>query len=102
MRRVPAGIQPLASVFSSVDDTEGLRAYAQEARAVGLTGGLHPPAPDTCDPPGIHPHDKEIERARRILAAFAEAAAAGSGVVTVDGRMVDARSLSGRGRCWPG
>jgi citrate lyase subunit beta / citryl-CoA lyase len=86
-----AGVQPLASVFSSVDDTEGLRAYAQEARALGFDGvGCIHPRQVRVVHEAFAPADKEMEQAQRILAAFDEATAAGSGVVAVDGRMVDA------------
>lgn len=35
------------------------------------------------------PSEKEIERSRKIISAFEEAQAAGQGVVTVDGRMIE-------------
>ncbi len=86
-----AGVQPLGSVFSDVDNMEGLRAWTQEARLLGFdgVGCIHPR-----QVPVVHdafaPTDKEIERAQRILAAYDEAAAQGRGVVAVDGKMVAA------------
>jgi malyl-CoA/(S)-citramalyl-CoA lyase len=39
------------------------------------------------------PAAQEVERARRIVAAMDEAARAGRGAVTLDGRMIDAASI---------
>ncbi|MCG8097651.1 MAG: hypothetical protein JAZ05_01035, partial [Candidatus Thiodiazotropha taylori] len=39
------------------------------------------------------PSEKEVDRARRIVKAMEEAAAAGLGAVSLDGRMIDAASI---------
>jgi len=49
---------------------------------------IHPSQVDPCNRV-YAPSDDEVEQARRIIAAFEEAEAAGKGVVTVDGRMIE-------------
>jgi citrate lyase subunit beta/citryl-CoA lyase len=86
-----AGLQPLASVFSDLDDLPGLRAWAEEARAFGFEGMgcLHPRQVRVAHE-AFTPGPDEIEKAGRIVAAFREARAAGLGVAAVDNKMVDA------------
>ncbi|MBP7693983.1 MAG: hypothetical protein KA764_18820, partial [Anaerolineales bacterium] len=86
-----AGVQPLASVYAEVDDLDGMRRFAAEARAFGFEGVacLHPRQVAAAHA-GFRPGPDEVEQARRIVAALAEARAAGQGVVAVDGKMVDA------------
>lgn len=85
-----AGVQPLASVYSDVGDMTGLAAWARQARALGFDGvGCLHPRQIAVVHEAFAPGQAELERARRIVAAFAEAAAVGQGVATVDGKMVD-------------
>ncbi len=76
-------------------DSDGLRRSAERARLLGFDGkcAVHP---GQVGP--IHavfaPTPAEVERARRVLAALAEAEARGQGVATLDGEMVEA--LHGR------
>jgi citrate lyase subunit beta/citryl-CoA lyase len=86
-----AGVQPLASVFSDVDDLNGMRAFATEARAFGFegVGCLHPRQVRAAHE-GFQPLPEEIQKAQRIVVAFEEARTAGRGVAAVDGKMVDA------------
>jgi citrate lyase subunit beta/citryl-CoA lyase len=85
------GVQPLASIYSDVDDSDGFVRWVREARQMGFdgVGCLHPRqiAPAHA---AFVPSPAEVERARRIVAAFDAAKAAGQGVVSVDGKMVDA------------
>ncbi len=86
-----AHIQPLTSVYSNVDDEEGLRAYARNARLIGFDGiGCIHPRQVRVAHDAFAPADKEIERAQRIMSAYSDAMAAGVGVVAVDGKMIDA------------
>jgi len=86
-----AGVQPLGSVFSDVDDVEGLRAWTQEARGLGFDGvGCIHPRQVRVVHDAFAPTDQEIERAQRIMVAYEQAVATGRGVVAVDGKMVDA------------
>ena len=48
-----------------------------------------PSEADRCGQCGLCPDGKEIEWSRRIIAAHGEAAAAGKGVVLVDGRLIE-------------
>lgn len=86
-----AGVQPLASVWSDLADSDGLHAWSTEARAWGFAGvGCVHPQQVRVVHAAFTPSRDEIERARRIVAASIAAQAAGLGVVSVDDRMVDA------------
>jgi len=86
-----AGVQAIDSVFGDVSDLEGLRAWACNSRALGFEGMgcVHP-----MQIPVIHeafaPASTEIERARRIVAAYNEAQEKGLGVVSLGSKMIDA------------
>jgi malyl-CoA/(S)-citramalyl-CoA lyase len=41
----------------------------------------------------MSPSDAEVDKANRILAAMADAAAAGKGAVSLDGRLIDYASI---------
>jgi citrate lyase subunit beta/citryl-CoA lyase len=85
-----AGIQPIDSVYSDVANTEGLRNNVETSRALGFEGMgcIHPR-----QVPVIHeafrPTEEEIEKATRIVEAFKEAEARGSGVVALGSKMID-------------
>ena len=86
-----AGIGAIDTVCVDVKDEEQLLNEAQAAKELGFTGKLaiHPR-----QVPGIvrvfSPSAEELEQARRVVEAFDAAVASGSGVVSVDGKMVDA------------
>lgn len=85
-----AGIQAIDSVFGDVGDLEGLRAWGLNSRALGFEGMgcVHP-----TQIPVIHeafaPSIAEIERARKIVAAYNDAQERGIGVVSLGSKMVD-------------
>jgi citrate lyase subunit beta/citryl-CoA lyase len=85
-----AGIQAIDSVFSDVADMDGLRRWAENARALGFEGMgcIHP-----AQIPVIHaafaPSGAEIERAQKIVTAFEEATQRGQGVVSLGSKMID-------------
>jgi len=85
-----AGIQAIDSVFGDVGDLDALRAWATNSRALGFEGMgcLHP-----TQIPLIHeafaPTASEMERARKILAAYNDAQAKGLGVVSLGSKMID-------------
>jgi citrate lyase subunit beta/citryl-CoA lyase len=85
-----AGKVILDGVYNDVGDAEGFLAEARQGKAMGFDGKtlVHPgqvePANEVWAPTA-----DEIEFARRVIAAFEEAKAAGRGVVTVDGRMIE-------------
>ena len=86
-----AGVDALDTVFPRITDDEGLRREVEFVKQLGYDGKsvIHPN-----QIPIIHdiyaPTEKEIESAKKIVAAAKEAAARGLGAVSVDGRMVDA------------
>ena len=85
-----AGIQAIDSVFSDVDDMEGLRETVIRSRAMGFDGMgcIHPR-----QIPVIHenyaPDAEEIEKAKKIVIAFMEAQKKGLGVVALGSKMID-------------
>ena len=85
-----AGIQPIDSVYSDVANMEGLKQNVETSRSLGFEGMgcIHPR-----QVPVIHeaftPTEEEIEKATRIVEAFKEAEASGSGVVALGSKMID-------------
>lgn len=86
-----AGIQAQDSVFSDVEDDEGLAAYCAASRALGFGGaGLIHPRQIAIAHQAYTPSEAELEEAAQITAALDEAQARGSGVASLDGKMIDA------------
>ncbi len=85
-----AGIQPIDSVFSDVSDMDALRRVVGESKALGFDGMgcIHPrqiaPIHDA-----FAPTPAELEKARKIVAAFEDATAKGLGVVSLGSKMID-------------
>ncbi|MDX1539784.1 MAG: CoA ester lyase [Geminicoccaceae bacterium] len=88
------GLRPLDGPYGDFSDPDGFRAAARRAAALGCEGkwAIHPSqialANEVMSPPG-----EEIDKARRILAAMAEADREGRGAVTLDGRLIDIASI---------
>ena len=84
------GVQAIDSVFGDVGDMGSLRSWAENSRAMGFEGMgcIHP-----AQIPVIHeafaPSASEIEKARKIVAAFEEAQQRGLGVVSLGSKMID-------------
>jgi citrate lyase subunit beta/citryl-CoA lyase len=86
-----AGIQALDSVYSDVDDLDGLSASTIEAKSLGFDGkGCVHPRQISVIHSALAPTEREIERARLIVHAAQEARKAGSGVVALGSKMIDA------------
>jgi Citrate lyase beta subunit len=86
-----AGVQALDSVYSEVDDEEGLARYCSASRDLGFDGvGLVHPRQISIAQRAFSPSAEEIEEARKVVAALEEAHARGSGVASVGGKMIDA------------
>ena len=87
------GLRPIDGPFGDIKDPEGYRQAAKRAAALGCEGkwAIHPSqvslANDVFTPPAA-----EVDKARRILAALADAAAQGKGAAALDGRLIDAAS----------
>ncbi len=86
-----AGIAALDTVFGAVNDLDGLAAECKLVRGLGFDGKsvIHP-----SQIPVVHevftPSAHEINHALRVRHAMREAERAGTGVVALDGRMIDA------------
>ncbi len=86
-----AGIQAIDTVFSDVNDMEGLRASVIEAKGLGFEGkGCIHPRQIKVVHEAFAPTEEEIEKAQNIVAAFEEAKSKGIGVVSVGSKMIDA------------
>ncbi|MGA6162862.1 HpcH/HpaI aldolase/citrate lyase family protein [Amycolatopsis magusensis] len=85
-----AGKVILDGVYNDVKDTAGFEAECRQGRQFGFDGKtlIHPSQLEPCNRI-FAPSDEEIATAQKITAAFEEARAAGRGVVTVDGRMIE-------------
>lgn len=85
-----AGVAIVDGVYNDVRDADGFLVEAQQGKLFGFDGKtlVHPgqvkPANEVWAPSA-----DEIEYSRRVIVAFEEAEAAGSGVITVDGRMIE-------------
>ena len=87
------GIRPIDGPFGDFNDPNGFVDGARRAAALGYEGkwAIHPSqiglANEVFSPPA-----EEVDRAHRILAALADAAADGRGAAQMEGRMIDAAS----------
>jgi (3S)-malyl-CoA thioesterase len=77
-------------VYNAFKDEDGLTAECAQGRDMGFDGKtLIHPAQLAIANAAFAPSEAEIELARRQIAAFAEAKAAGQGVAVLDGRIVE-------------
>jgi citrate lyase subunit beta/citryl-CoA lyase len=75
-------------------DEEGLREACRVARALGFDGKwcIHPAQVPVVNEV-FSPTEYEVSWAKKVVGAYEEANAAGSGAISVDGQMVDAASI---------
>jgi citrate lyase subunit beta / citryl-CoA lyase len=91
------GLAVLDGVHLDLADADGLAAACRQGRELGFDGKtlIHPQQIAAANA-AFTPTAEEIDRARRIIAAYAEASAAGrggggsSGAIRVEGRLVEA------------
>ena len=85
-----AGIAILDGVHLDLADDEGFAFSCRQGRELGFDGKtlIHPKTVDAANAI-FAPSDADLAWARKIIAAHAEAAKAGLGVVVVDGRLVE-------------
>lgn len=85
-----AGISAQDAVFSDFRDREGLEEDLKTTRGLGFDGKtvIHPSQIDIVNR-AFTPSDKEIRNALKIVAALEQGAKQHTGVVVVDGSMVD-------------
>ena len=89
-----AGLRAVDGPVADHRDGEGLRKASLAARSLGYDGKwcIHPAQVETVN--GVFsPTEREVEWAGKVVAAYEEANAAGSGAVSVDGQMIDAASI---------
>jgi citrate lyase subunit beta/citryl-CoA lyase len=85
------GLDCLDGVHLDLDDLAGFEAACRQGRELGFDGKtlIHPKSIEAANR-AFGPTPAELDEARRILVAHAEAASFGRGVVVVEGRLVEA------------
>ncbi len=87
-----AGVMPLGFIGTVADykDLDAFRRTVQRSRRLGFLGAsvIHPSQVPILNSE-FAPSEEEVGAARRIVAAYEEATAAGRGSIAVDGKMVD-------------
>lgn len=88
------GLRPIDGPFGDFSDPDGYKAAAKRAAALGCEGkwAIHPSQVALANEV-MSPSEAEVTRAKRILEAMAEAAKAGKGAVSLDGRLIDYASI---------
>jgi citrate lyase subunit beta/citryl-CoA lyase len=89
-----AGLRGVDGPVADYRNEEGLRESCLVARSLGFDGKwcIHPAQIETVNEV-FSPTEKEIEWARKVVAAYEEANAAGTGAISVEGQMIDAASI---------
>lgn len=84
-------IQAIDTVFSDVNDMEGLKQSVIEAKSLGFEGKgcIHPRQIQVVHE-AFAPSPEEIDKARKIVLAFEDAEKQGLGVVSLGSKMIDA------------
>ncbi|HEY4470729.1 MAG TPA: CoA ester lyase [Stellaceae bacterium] len=84
------GLAVLDGVHLDLADDEGFAAACRQGRELGFDGKtlIHPKQIAAANA-AFAPSREEVEWSRRIIAAHSEAAAAGKGVVLVEGRLIE-------------
>ena len=85
-----AGAEAIDAVCTDLNDAESLVRDCQRARALGFRGkmAIHPRQVPVINEV-FTPTAGDVDRARRLIDAYEAARAAGHGVTTMDGRMVE-------------
>ena len=85
-----AGRTILDGVYNDVRDAAGFEAECASGRALGFDGKtlIHPGQVEACNRV-FSPSEAELGHAQRVISAFQEAVQAGSGVATLDGRLIE-------------
>ena len=86
-----AGIQAIDTIFSDVNDMEGLRAETELVKRLGFTGkSLVNPRQIDVVHEVFRPTPEEIQHALEVMEAIKRAREMGTGVISLKGKMVDA------------
>lgn len=86
-----AGIEAYDTPFTDVEDLAGLEKDARLAKSLGYTGkAVISPRHVDCVNKVFSPSQKEIQYAKDVFAAIAQAKAQGKGAISLRGKMIDA------------
>jgi citrate lyase subunit beta/citryl-CoA lyase len=86
-----AGVQAIDSIFADVSDAEGLRRETEKVKALGYTGkSLVNPRQIEVVHEVFAPKPEEIGWALQVIEAIQRAREMGTGVIALNGKMVDA------------
>ena len=88
-----AAVQAIDTIYTRIDDRDGLQKVIALSRGQGFTGmlAIHPSQVPLINAAYL-PTASEIEQARRVVQAFAEAN--GAGTLRLDGKMLDQPHLA--------
>jgi malyl-CoA/(S)-citramalyl-CoA lyase len=88
------GLRPIDGPFGDFGDADGYIAQANRSATLGCEGkwAIHPSQIELANTV-FSPTEEEVTKAQRIINAMAEAAKAGKGAVTLDGRLIDIASI---------
>jgi citrate lyase subunit beta/citryl-CoA lyase len=93
------GIVPLDSVYADFGDAAGFAAQCRQGRDLGFAGKtlIHPGQIDAAND-AFGPSEAELDAARRVIAAFEAARAAGQSIAALDGKMIEQLHVDGARR----
>ena len=85
-----ADVLALDTPYVNFRDTEGLQRDAEQGLRLGFKGkfAIHPSQVEIINTT-FSPSPEDVEHARRVIEAFEEAEARGSGATSLDGKMID-------------
>lgn len=88
------GLRPIDGPYGDFKDAEGYLAASRRVAALGYEGkwAIHPTQIEAANAV-FSPSPEEVDKARRIVDAMAQAAREGKGAVQVDGRLVDIANI---------
>jgi malyl-CoA/(S)-citramalyl-CoA lyase len=88
------GLRPIDGPFGDFGDPDGYIAAANRAAVLGYEGkwAIHPSQIELANRV-YTPSEAEVDKARRIMEAMAQAAREGKGAVSLDGRLIDLASI---------
>jgi malyl-CoA/(S)-citramalyl-CoA lyase len=88
------GLRPVDGPFGDFSDADAYKSAAARAAVLGCEGkwAIHPSQISLANEV-FSPSSKEVDQARRIVAAMKEAEAQGKGAVSLDGRLIDYASI---------
>jgi malyl-CoA/(S)-citramalyl-CoA lyase len=88
------GLRPIDGPFGDFSDPDGFRSAASRAAVLGYEGkwAIHPSQIPLCNEV-FTPSAAEVDKARRIMEAMAQAEREGRGAVSLDGRLIDYASI---------